>query len=577
MRKQTKIAALVSAAALLAIGASMTSFAGWDHDAETGEYIYLDKDGERAYGEWKKDGANWYYLNEETGLMDRNRLIPYDSNSTLGTGSQYYYVDENGARVTGKWVYLENEEEITINEEEDIVPYGIWYYFGSNGRSYYGGQKDIDGVKYHFDDDSHMMVGWVSVQDSKGNTTTYYYNNTVDESDSTYGAAFKEWKWLPIPAKDAGATDEYDELDATEGWYYFAPNGSRYENDHYISGVWWHFNSVGVLQTGWQSTATPSVTNDNDPANYDENTGKARSGWVYKGEHGAWDCSTYGTHWFFVDAQGTPVAANDKYLNGKLGLSTGTAGKAEGVDADGYENANIDVVAIRVKNKTYLLDKYGRMLDGLFELTAVPVVKGGSDTLSGWYYFSEDAWTNGEGTNGAMATNSKITIYDEFDDPSYYYFGRKGKAYTNEIISNSLYDYKGKKVYSEYENYAEINLADYTNGDDVIADSKNTIAKEKSVLVSANGTVVKGRTVPNVEGYKKYYVGRFPSYSEVRSYIKDNGARSVEWSSVIGTPSVTFTETDAAEKTAIETYNTWVDGKKKATDFSAYEIVAIFR
>ena len=30
MRKQTKIAAMVSAAALLAIGASMTSFADWN-------------------------------------------------------------------------------------------------------------------------------------------------------------------------------------------------------------------------------------------------------------------------------------------------------------------------------------------------------------------------------------------------------------------------------------------------------------------------------------------------------------------------------------------------------------------
>ena len=49
MRKQTKIAALVSAAALLAIGASMTSFAaGWTYDNSIGHWVYEDSDGASA-------------------------------------------------------------------------------------------------------------------------------------------------------------------------------------------------------------------------------------------------------------------------------------------------------------------------------------------------------------------------------------------------------------------------------------------------------------------------------------------------------------------------------------------------
>ncbi len=49
MRKQTKLVAVLSAAALFAIGASMTSFAAtarWDQEGE--DWVYLDKDGDKV-------------------------------------------------------------------------------------------------------------------------------------------------------------------------------------------------------------------------------------------------------------------------------------------------------------------------------------------------------------------------------------------------------------------------------------------------------------------------------------------------------------------------------------------------
>ena len=59
MRKQTKLVAVLSAAALFAIGASMTSFAaGWAQ--EDGSWVYLDRDGDRVTEEWKKSGSNYY-------------------------------------------------------------------------------------------------------------------------------------------------------------------------------------------------------------------------------------------------------------------------------------------------------------------------------------------------------------------------------------------------------------------------------------------------------------------------------------------------------------------------------------
>ena len=64
MRKQTKLVAVLSAAALLAVGASMTSFAGWEKD-EDGIWHYYDSDDEMVEDEWRKDGSKWFYLDED--------------------------------------------------------------------------------------------------------------------------------------------------------------------------------------------------------------------------------------------------------------------------------------------------------------------------------------------------------------------------------------------------------------------------------------------------------------------------------------------------------------------------------
>ena len=48
MRKQTKLVAVASAAALLAIGGAMTSFAAQGWVEEDGTWYFYDKDGNRV-------------------------------------------------------------------------------------------------------------------------------------------------------------------------------------------------------------------------------------------------------------------------------------------------------------------------------------------------------------------------------------------------------------------------------------------------------------------------------------------------------------------------------------------------
>ncbi len=65
MRKQTKVVAVASAAALLAIGGAMTSFAAQGWVEEDGTWYYYDKDGSRVEDEWKKSGDNWFWLDSK--------------------------------------------------------------------------------------------------------------------------------------------------------------------------------------------------------------------------------------------------------------------------------------------------------------------------------------------------------------------------------------------------------------------------------------------------------------------------------------------------------------------------------
>ena len=123
MRKQTKLVAVLSAASLLAIGASMTSFAkGWTE--ENGEWVYLDSDGERVTQEWKKSGSNYYWL-DENGVMATSQIVDDDDNT--------YYVNEYGVRAKNQWISVENEDDADVNGEEVDT---LWYYFGDNGKAY---------------------------------------------------------------------------------------------------------------------------------------------------------------------------------------------------------------------------------------------------------------------------------------------------------------------------------------------------------------------------------------------------------------------------------------------------------
>ena len=136
MRKQTKVVAVASAAALLAIGGAMTSFAAQGWVEEDGTWYYYDKDGNRVEDEWRKSGDNWFWLDsEEGGAMATDKPVDDDDDT--------YYVDGNGVMVTNTWVKVVNEDQ----DDDDPAEYR-YYYMQNSGKAY----KAKDSGKYQIQD-----------------------------------------------------------------------------------------------------------------------------------------------------------------------------------------------------------------------------------------------------------------------------------------------------------------------------------------------------------------------------------------------------------------------------------------
>ena len=188
MKKQTKVVAVLSAAALLAMGASMTSFAaGWEKDDE-GIWHYYDADGDMVTSDWAKDGSNFYYLDDD-GNMLTDAWVDDD-----------YYVGSDGAMLKNQWVKTLEDDE----DEDDPEDSGEhWYYFGAKGKKVTSDNKKINGKTYYFDDDGRMYYGWHEFGDD------VYYLGGEDEG----WRAESQWLWLE---KSSVAHDEDNDDDGLD-------------------------------------------------------------------------------------------------------------------------------------------------------------------------------------------------------------------------------------------------------------------------------------------------------------------------------------------------------------------------
>ena len=410
MRKNTKLAVILTAAALLAAGSAFCTFAkGWVKEAE-GLYYYEDSYGNREYMTWEKDTnadgtVNYYYLGED-GYMVTNTLVETDGN--------YYWCGADGAKVTSQWVKVPADE---VDQEELGVDYR-WYWFDSNGKAAKANtvKKQIGDKYYFFDENGKMLFGYVdaaahqmttdnSVALTAGSSYTYYCGSNED-------GYVRKSEWVKETLD--GSSTAYDDSDSYWTWYQSSGvRATASETGYLAGGVRYYFTSEGFMKTGWNTTSISDGKATISVAQYfgGSDDGKpVKKGWVYTTPEtttGA-DYIDGTRRWFWFDNTGAAIYKAGVYkINGKF-----YAFKAP-EDDDNASKMLSGMVALT----------FGEKADSILDAADAVKVSTSAVKLADWlanadgkysniYYFSGD-----EANDGSL--KKSVTFSQEFLDDTY--------------------------------------------------------------------------------------------------------------------------------------------------------------
>jgi len=472
MRKQTKLVAALSATALLAIGASAVTFAaGWNNS--TGEWQYLDNEGNAVADAWRKSGDYWFYLGSD-GNMAKNEVVQNDND--------YYFVNGDGAMVTNQWVSFDESTEDGNDKR--------WMYFGADGKAYRDKNdkltisdiKTINGKKYLFDQEGKMLYGWLSDSSSLQNgddawASAKYYYGGFDDGSAQHG-------WVQLTVNDNG--------DDSTAWFYFDDNGkiSR-DKKKTINGQTYYFDEKGRMIEDWSTaikasgsyfSAKPMAS---DSVVYVNGDGGARKNqWIWAVPAESYiqkDYENDSASWWYADNSGKIVKDKVK----------------------------------KIKGKVYAFDEYGRMVSGLVSSSNG---RNGFDAASGVgdndyqdldgatyagltipgkvYYFSGDGEKDGSRKTGYQKV--------DFDDDTYeMYFNNSGEAANDYVAKIKKYAKNGMvlKANNDDSNYAgvKVDSSDVKKLDSSFSGVKyyntsSTGSLVGQVLVNTSGSVQAGKT-----------------------------------------------------------------------------------
>ena len=478
MRKQTKIAALISAAAVLSVGGAMTAFAATGWQQENGTWVYYNRNEEKVTETWQKSGDYWFYL-DDNGEMATDSLID-DNDDT-------YYVDINGVMVTNRWVAVDNE-----NAGEENEPNQWWYYFGANGKAYKRSDsstgdvslKTINGKKYTFDTDGKMQYGWVKdgetqYDENAWQDSEYYFG---DENDGSMAEGWREIAIVDDQAADLQPGDNYWDEDQTR-WFYFKASGKKEKSQtgKTINGRKYGFDEYGRMNAGWITTATASNAKVADGGSQGIATYSNSFLYYSTPEDGA--RSTKG--WFKV----TPgyYLQRDKYEDGS--------------DYWYYSDGNGKLTVNEIKTvngKKYAFDNYGRMISGfvVLQMESNTVGSGYSSKKIVQKVDSDGTYDTGDNYNRFVKANDSLFRSGELKS---YFFGgsddgsmKTGKQtveldsekYTFEFAKNGSNKGVGLNGMEDHKFYVggKLTTADTDSKIEiVILDSSNKLVAKSSV------------------------------------------------------------------------------------------------
>ena len=505
MRKQTKIAAVVSAAALLALGASITSFAAakgtWM--MVDGEWYCYDKNGDVYENTFCSSNGKEYYVGDD-GMLVRSSWVEYDGD--------YYFVNSSGAKITNDWRLTTPYEDEDADEE--------WFYFQSTGKRADNKKILYKGSTFFFDADGKMLTGWVTADGDQ----VVNEENDIDTSNTFYcdetGARVESsWVYTTEPA----TAD--DDADADEYWYYLKSSGkvatgkqSNVKGQGFVFGN--KDENRGQMLTGWVGG-----TKDGDSYSYEEIGGEdsdaklseyAASGVVYYCMYdedkadGHIQKNKWRQTWAPMDAYEEDEDA-DKFWywiekDGKVFIP-------ETVDATVYKYGLGDG-ALEIKNsgnqfgigkkkinsKDYFFNMEGEMVNNFIDVVDT---KDAAVIAKGMHYF-------GGSDDGSMKTGSQ-SVKDDNGDTFKFYFGTKNSATENKGVgitgnkNNKLY-YEGHLVAAEDYKYQTVTFGGKTfivNQNGSIQHSAVEYKEDGDVLIDAKTSKVGYYTTT---GWDKYAV-----------------------------------------------------------------------
>ena len=498
MRKQTKIAAVVSAAALLALGASLTSFAAskgtWM--MVDGEWYCYDKNGDAYENTFCTSNGKDYYVGDD-GQLVRSAWVEDDGD--------YYFVNSAGQKITNDWRLTAPYDDDSAEEQ--------WYYFKSNGKRAEDEKITYKGKTYFFDSEGEMLTGWVqksgdgwdeaSSAEIKGeNTETYYCDETGARLENTW-----VYDYAPdVDQDDVGSDDE-------EHWYYLKSNGKAATGKKTnVKGQTYFFNNQGEMLYGWVaktgSNGYEQVWNDDDDTDGtydtvlkdidadeihfcgDEDDGHMKKGkWVkaYSNTQYGEDDDDNDKYWFWINKSGDVYIPDDSKETGiratRYKLDDGEADTFDAqFEEDNYDDDGDDLVMYekKINSKTYYFNANGQMLSKFVMTEAADE----EDGVPKMYYLG--GWDDGYRKDGSQ------TIKDESGTSTRFYFatsdnkspGYYNAAGINGAKSGKLYE-NGILVTADDDKYEVKDVAVY-----IVEDGQTQATEQRaSYIVNKSGSI----------------------------------------------------------------------------------------
>ena len=493
MRKQTKIAAVVSAAALLALGASITSFAAakgtWM--MVDGEWYCYDKNGDVYENTFCSSNGKEYYVGDD-GMLVRSSWVEYDGD--------YYFVNSSGAKIVNDWRLTTPYEDEDADEE--------WFYFQSTGKRADNKKILYKGSTFFFDADGKMLTGWVTadgndvVNEENGINTSYTF--FCDETGARVESA---WVYTTEPA----TAD--DDADADEYWYYLKSSGkvatgrqTNIKGQAFIMGN--QSDNLGQMLTGWvggtydatdksytyeeiDGEGSTTKLSEKDVAYYclyDENKADGHvqeNKWVktWRPEDAYDEDEDDDKFWYWLEKDGkayVPAQDDDNSDLVGYGYKYSLGDGALEIDNDGEA---ISIAKKKINSKDYFFNKNGEMISNFVHVVEAALDSKNQPKIDlGMYYF-------GSSNDGSMKTGSQ-TVKDDNDDSFKFYFGTKDSGSEHKGVgitgnkNNKLY-YMGHLVSAQDYKYQPVTV----NGQTFIVNQNGSI-QHSNVEYKEDGDVL---------------------------------------------------------------------------------------